>query len=149
MLFQLDMVRQWSIELAESCPADLAEKRAAPFNNTIRWQFGHILTVAERMLFQHPKQESMLPAAFSEWFEAGTSPDAWNETTPNLAELTTLLKDQHARLLAIRPEQFGERFDRPYYGFRSYGECAGFVVMHESLHLGKVEEMLRVLRGRP
>lgn len=38
--------------------------------------------------------------------------------------------------------------EKAMYGFTTYGECAGFVVVHEALHVGKMEEMLRVIRHR-
>ena len=148
MLFQLNMVREWCIEIAESCPEDIAEIQLDIFNNTIHWQIGHILTVAERMLFNYPQQSAFIPHTFTNWFEAGTRPDTWIDSPPSIKNLITRLKEQHARMLSIPPERFNNRLDKPYFGFNSFGECAGFVAIHEALHLGKIEEMLRVLRHR-
>lgn len=144
--FQLEMARSWCLDIAESCPADLADVQLEGFNNTIRWQLGHILTVAERMLFQVPIPASSLSSAYTKWFDSGSSPSDWIDQPPSKDELVVLLKRQQERFLAIPPAQFEVRLDPPFFGFASYGECAGFVIVHESFHAGKIDEMLRVIR---
>ncbi|WP_271755159.1 DinB family protein [Cohnella sp. JJ-181] len=146
--FQLEMSRNWYLDIAESCPADLADVQLDKFNNTIRWQLGHILTVAERMLFRAPFLTSSLPSAFTEWFDSGSRPSDWSDNPPTLKELISLLRRQQERLLAIPKEHFDVRLDPPFFGFASYGECAGFVIVHESFHAGKMEEMLRVIKQK-
>lgn len=146
LLFQLKMARDWCIEVAESCPQEMSEIKMDVFNNTIQWQVGHILTVAERMMFGLFEQSQNLPQSFAKWFEYGTKPADWTEPPPKLDELNHLLYEQQSRLLSIAPEQLEQRLEKPQYGFTSYGECAAFVAIHESLHVGKMEEMLRVLR---
>lgn len=146
LLFQLKMARDWSIEVAESCPDEMSEIQMNVFNNTIHWQVGHILTVAERMMFGLSEQSPFIPHAFATWFESGTRPTDWSENPPKLNELIQLLYEQQSRLLSIAPEQLEQRLDKPQYGFTTYGECAGFVAIHETLHVGKMEEMLRVIR---
>jgi hypothetical protein len=148
MLFQLKMARDWCIEVAESCPKELSEIKIDVFNNTIQWHAGHILTVAERMMFNFPQKTKHLSYAFTKWFEYGTRPTNWIEHPPKLEDLIVLLKEQQVRLLSITPEQFDYRFNKPFFGCKSYGECAGFVAIHETLHVGKMEEMLRVIRPK-
>ncbi|GMX65665.1 hypothetical protein Elgi_49360 [Paenibacillus elgii] len=41
--FQLNMSREWSIDVAELCPEELADIQLELFNNTIRWQVGRLL----------------------------------------------------------------------------------------------------------
>ncbi|MCR8644777.1 DinB family protein [Paenibacillus sp. N1-5-1-14] len=146
LLFQMKMARDWCIEVAESCPNELSVIQLDVFNNTIQWQVGHILTVTERMLFQYPGDTTLLPSNFTKWFESGTSPANWTEQPPSLNDLITLLYDQQTRLLAIPPEKFEEILTKPFFGFFRYGECAGFTILHETLHVGKMEEMIRLLR---
>jgi hypothetical protein len=148
MLFQLKLARDWSIEVAQSCPNEWADIQMNEFNNTIQWQAGHILTVAERMLFDYPNQTSFLPLTFTKWFESGTRPTDWIEHPPSLEELIILLNEQQIRILSITPEQFDIRFNKPLFGFASYGECASFAAIHETLHVGKMEEMIRLMRHR-
>lgn len=148
LLFQFKMARDWCIEVAESCPRELSEVQSDMFNNTIQWQVGHILTVTERMLFQATDFSSSLPRSFSEWFEAGTRPSEWTERPPGVAELVVRLKEQQARILDLAPDRFDQRLNKPFYGFTRYGECAAFATIHETLHIGKMEEMLRALSYR-
>lgn len=146
--FQLNMARNWCLDIADSCPAELADVQLEEFNNTIRWQLGHILTVAERMLFQVPFPSVSLPAAFTSWFDSGSKPSDWIDQPPSWNELISLLKRQLQRFHTIPPERFDIRLDPPFFGFATYGECAGFVIVHESFHAGKMDEMLRVVKQR-
>jgi hypothetical protein len=146
--FQLNMARDWCLDIAESCPVDLADVKLDEFSNTIRWQLGHIFTVAERMLFQFPFPSTSLPSAFTGWFDSGSKPSDWMDQPPAMNELILLLQRQQERFLAIPREQFDVHLDPPFFGFTSYGECAGFVIVHESFHAGKMDEMLRVVKQR-
>jgi len=65
-----------------------------------------------------------------------------------MKELISLLKRQRERFLAIPPEQFDIHLDPPFFGFASCGECAGFVLVHESFHVGKMDEMLRIVKQK-
>ncbi|MFD0589935.1 DinB family protein [Paenibacillus sp. GCM10027627] len=145
--FSLQMARDWCLDVLSDCPHELTDVLANPFRNTIRWQAGHMLTVAERMLFRYPDDDqNFLPISFSEWFESGTSPDNWTHQPPTLEELVSLLKEQQERISLISPEQFEVRQEPLHYGFASLGQCAGFVVVHEAFHVGKITEMIRVIK---
>jgi hypothetical protein len=147
--FQLNMAREWCLDVAQSCPPELADVQLEVFPNTIRWQLGHILTVAERMLFQFPfPSGGAIPPSFIKWFDSGSTPRAWADQSPSTAEIIERLKRQQERFLAITAEQFEVRLAPPFYGYSSYGECAGFVIVHESFHVGKIDEMLRVIKHR-
>jgi hypothetical protein len=146
--FQLDMARGWCLDIAESCPDDLADVQLNEFSNTLRWQLGHILTVAERMLVQAPFLSAALPSEFTGWFDSGSRPNDWIDQPPTMKELISLLKWQRERFLAITQEQFDVHLDPPFFGFTSYGECAGFVIVHESFHTGKMDEMMRILKQK-
>lgn len=148
MLMQLKLARDWCIKVAESCPKELAMIQLEEFNNTILWQVGHVLTAAERIMFSLEEQSTFLSEKFTHWFDYGTSPSEWNDEVPEMAELIHLLHQQRTRLLSIQPETFNNQLSQPKYGFTIYGECAGFVAVHEALHVGKMEEMLRVIRHK-
>ena len=69
--FSLQMARDWCIDVVSDCPTELVDVQVEPFQNTIRWHTGHILTVAERMLFRYPESDTgFLPVSFSAWFAA-------------------------------------------------------------------------------
>ncbi|WP_181907554.1 DinB family protein [Cohnella lupini] len=141
--YQLKMARDWCIEILEICPAESVDVQLKAFNNTIRWQTGHILSVAERMLFHVPPSTGMLPSAFTKWFDSGSRPSDWVEQPPSLTELITMLRSQQKRILDIAPEEFDSILDAPYYGFSNYGEIAGFVIVHEAFHVGQIVAMMR------
>jgi hypothetical protein len=147
LLYQLKMARDWSVEVAESCTEEMAVVQPDGFKNNIHWHIGHILTAAEYFLFEIPEKNPALPKSYKRWFGPDTSPADWKESIPSLLELISQLKEQQDRMLAIPPEQFENRLTQPVFGFSIFGECAAFVSIHETLHVGKMETMIQVLNN--
>jgi hypothetical protein len=85
------------------------------FNNTIHWHVGHVLTVAEQMMFGFPKKSTQLP-------------------------------DQSTRINEIPAESFNQRLKTPFLGQETFGELANFAIFHESIHLGQMQAMKRVIK---
>ncbi|CAH0346632.1 DinB family protein [Bacillus sp. CECT 9360] len=142
---QFELARGWCIEVAESVPEEIVHVQPAGFNNTIQWHIGHILTVTEYFMLDISKKMSYLPANYSELFVPGTKPAEWKGDVPTANELITQLKDQLVRLQQIPAGHLNELLEKPLFGFETYGECAGFALLHEALHIGKMKEMKRVI----
>jgi uncharacterized damage-inducible protein DinB len=123
-----------------------AEVQPEGFNNTIRWQVGHVLTVAEQFMFGFPKKSTHLPANYMELFATGTSPAAWQGDVPHLQELIVQLQDQIARIKEIPAESFNQRLKTPFLGQETFGELTNFAIFHESIHLGQIQAMKRVIK---
>jgi hypothetical protein len=83
-------------------------------NNSILWHAGHCVVTVERLCVVPALgtgQVAAYPAGWFETFGAGSQPatiTAW----PTLAEVTTLLRDQHDRLLGILKTLRQERMDQ-------------------------------------
>lgn len=86
-----------------------------------------------------------LPDNYVALFETGTKPADWNGDIPDVNTLIAQLKDQLQRLKQIPPRQLQERIEKPFFGLETFGELAGFVNVHEAIHIGKIEEMKRVI----
>lgn len=142
---QLETVRSWTIEVAQSIPEEIVHTVPEGFNNNLLWQVGHVLASTEYFLFDLPEKEIHLPNDHYELFGSGTSPGEWNGDVPKIAQLITDLENQSERMKQISNEQLRQPLPAPKHGFQTAGDCAGFSVMHEALHVGKIEEMQRLL----
>lgn len=97
---QLVFVRQATLKTMEGVSEELADRIPDGFRNSIRWQFGHIYTVLERLAFKAVRLELNLPQGYKDMFEYGTLPPAASGVVavPSLSELRDLLSGQPKRI---------------------------------------------------
>ena len=132
------------VELEEG----IADVQPEGFNNSIRWHVGHVLTVAEQFMFGFPKKSTHLPANYMELFSTGTIPAVWQGDVPHLQELIVQLQDQIARIKEIPAESFNQRLKTPFLGQETFGELTNFAIFHESIHLGQIQAMKRIINAQ-
>lgn len=142
---QFEIARGWSLELSESVSKEILTLKPDGFNNSILWQIGHIVTSTEYFFFEIPDNMNHLPAKYYELFGSGTNPNHWDVDIPTVEELIAQMKEQLVRIQQIPAIRLNETLHTPIHGFQTIGDCASFSVLHEALHIGKIEEMERVL----
>jgi len=141
-LGQLRLVRSITLGALDGVTEELADAEPPGFPNTIRWQFGHILTVHETIVTHFAGDPPGLDGSIFRLFANGTRPADWSQTPPTLPELRRLLEDQceqvcrnyAARLddMAIKP------FRRLGHSLRTLGELFTFSMHHEGIHVGQI-----------
>jgi hypothetical protein len=142
---QIELAREWTIEVSESIQQDIVSVKPIGFNNTIHWQVGHILTMTEYFIYTIPDQINHLPDNYMELFGSNTSPDDWKEYIPTVDILVIQLREQLMRIKEIPASKFNQALKKPIHRFATFGDSAVFSVIHEALHIGKIEEMERVI----
>lgn len=142
---QFEMTREYFIKFIGSVSKEQAEVQPVGFNNTIHWHTGHVLTVAEQTMFGFPHVTTHLPANYIELFGNGTKPADWMGKVPTMDELTAQLKVQLVRLQQIPVEQLNNTLETPFLGCETFGELAGFTLMHEAAHMGQIHAMKRII----
>lgn len=140
-----ETARRFFIKNVEALDESILHVQPEGFNNSIHWHVGHVLTVAEQFVFGFPKKSNNLPANYLELFGNGTKPADWNEDVPSVKDLTAQLKDQIKRIKEIPANSFDHKLPEPFLGQETVGELTSFAVFHEALHLGKIQEMKRVI----
>ncbi|AZU60059.1 DinB family protein [Neobacillus mesonae] len=140
-----ETARKFFIKNVEALDESILHVQPEGFNNSIHWHVGHVLTVAEQFVFGFPKKSNNLPANYLELFGNGTKPADWNEDVPSVKDLTAQLKDQIKRIKEIPANSFDHKLPEPFLGQETVGELTSFAVFHEALHLGKIQEMKRVI----
>ncbi|MDN4525011.1 DinB family protein [Fictibacillus fluitans] len=138
---QFSMARNWTIELAEDLTEEIANMQPEGFNNTIKWQLGHIIGAAEYFMRILPGNQAELPVLYQELFSPGTRPSEWKSEPPHLSEITIELKKQLERINKISPEQLKETLKEPVHHFNTVADSASFCVLHESVHVGQIQIM--------
>lgn len=142
-----EIARDRFVKALDGLDESLVDVQPDGFNNTIHWQAGHVLTVAEQFMFGFPKKSANLPANYMEFFGSGTKPADWKEGVPSVQELSEQLKEQIKRIKEIPAERFNERLKSPFLGLETFGEVANFGVFHEALHLGQIQAIKRVIEA--
>ncbi|MEH7093491.1 DinB family protein [Neobacillus vireti] len=145
LLKSFELTRSKLVRNVETLNEANTDVQPVGFNNTIHWHVGHVLTVAEQVMFGFPKKSTSLPANYMELFATGTKPADWQGEVPSIQELAEQLKDQIKRIKGIPAESFSERLKTPFLGQETYGELANFAIFHEANHLGQIQAMNRVI----
>jgi uncharacterized damage-inducible protein DinB len=141
------LARERFIKAVDELDEASADVQPKGFNNTIHWHVGHVLTVAEQFMFGFPKKSTKLPANYMELFASGTSPADWQGDVPSVQELIVQLQDQITRIKEIPAESFNQKLKTPFLGQETFGELTNFAIFHESIHLGQIQAMKRVINA--
>jgi uncharacterized damage-inducible protein DinB len=148
LLFKsFELTRGRFVQTVDALDQGIVDVQPQGFNNTIHWHVGHVLTVSEQMMFGFPKKSTILPANYLKLFATGTKPADWKGEVPSVQELTAQLIEQAQRIKDIPAESFSEKLKTPFLGQETYGELANFAIFHESLHLGQIQAMKRVIEA--
>lgn len=148
LLFKnMELTRGFFLKKISELKEEIMDVKPEGFNNTIHWHIGHVLTSAEQFMFGYPKNSTSLPANYIELFATGTKPSDWKGEIPSISELTAQLKDQLVRMKEIPVERFSEKLQTPFLGQETFGEISNFSLFHESIHLGQIQAMNRVIEA--
>ncbi|SEN74988.1 DinB family protein [Lihuaxuella thermophila] len=148
LIAQFEMFRGRMYQLLETVSETAADQQPAGFNNTIRWNTGHILTVTDRFFGLN-----MLPENYKELFWAGTKPADWTGNAPSLETLLSQLREQEARIKETIPERLDEKLPQPIQfpnGFQltTISEVLAFNNVHEGIHTGYMNALKRAIEGQ-
>lgn len=118
------------------------------FNNTIRWNVGHIYVNSE-MLTQKaiPSYEIVHP----EWislFVSGTKPNDWDMEPPTSDELVSALQEQTERIKAVLDQNLSTILEESMsignlHEMKTVEALVQFMVWHEGVHAGIIHALNR------
>lgn len=114
------------------------------FNNSIRWNVGHLIYDQEVWFHYLIEDQMDVPASYEEFFGFGTSPATWTKEPPAWAELLEELSTQPERLKS----KFAGRLDEPLAKateaeMSTIGEVIPRTLYHEGLHQGAILALLK------
>ncbi|WP_029192591.1 DinB family protein [Paenibacillus harenae] len=125
------------------------DKQPEGFNNTIRWNVGHMIYWMDKYSTLSFGSPSAIPDSYDTLFNSGTKPLDWTFAPPSKEELVETLAAQLSRLSELTPEMLGEKLSTPYalgpFHFDTAGELFNFALIHEAIHLGTISSQVKVL----
>lgn len=139
ILHHMATVRGITEQTIKRIPEEVSDLIPEGFNNNIRWNFGHIAFVQEKLVFGILGEEMNIPKDYEQFFGAGTKPAEWQETPPSLTEIVEILTEQKTRIKDFLPGRLHEKLPTPFTNrggvtFYTVGEAFLFSFYHEALH---------------
>lgn len=149
MIATATSVRQIGLQQIPLIPEELLDIQSPAFSNTLRWNIGHIVFCFQHFLSIGLPYQSDLPASYSTLFQPGTKPSDWTTTPPSKDELIHYLSVQLDLLSSVTPSELEAALPAPItmgpFQFTTVGEVFNFALMHESIHLGILSSMVKVV----
>lgn len=151
LLNQIEVVRSITLKVLEDLTEEEADLMPPGFNNTIRWNLGHILIVQDQLARHFAGIEGQLPAEYITLFNNGTKPADWQTSPPSLTELAQHLKAQTLSIRENLTERLDELATKPFHrlGFKmeTIGEILNFSIHHEGVHFGIINGLRHAIQG--
>ncbi|MBY6036614.1 DinB family protein [Fictibacillus nanhaiensis] len=143
LLTQFEIIRAISTKSIVSITDEMADEIPDGYRNSIRWNLGHILAVADAFLFNFAEIPMYLSEDHYEMFKSGSKPADWNTEPPTLNELSTMFKEQMDHMKKhLEGRSFDEKTPNTFnlYGNpqETLGEVVNFCLYHEGFHLGLI-----------
>lgn len=118
------------------------------FNNTIRWNIGHIFVLMETLT---QKAITTYEPEHSEWipiFSPGTNPEKWEVEPPTMEELVNALKNQPERIKAALEGNLQNVLAEPMsigkiHQMDTVEAIVQFFIWHEGVHSGIIHALNR------
>lgn len=146
LLFQVKTSRQWILDTFEKVSEEDMMKIPEGFKNNIHWQLGHVAGMMELPTAALTDSKTDDGKRYQKYFGYGTSPEDFDDDTPTLDEIKALLEGQVPRLDDITEEGLEEDLPREFMGMTKRYEQLSFMILHESLHAGKIQEMTKFIK---
>ncbi|NHM32998.1 DinB family protein [Neobacillus terrae] len=140
-------VRGITMEILNSIPEELTDVVPEGFNNSVRWNAGHIL-LDQYLWFYHKINDEMPLNEFSAFFGYGTSPKDWKDldSIPSMETIKQLMEEQPSLLINTFENRFEEKLLSPSeHGITTIGDVIARTLYHEGMHTGTLIAMKRKL----
>lgn len=152
-IFQhMETVRGITEQSIRRIPEELSDIVPQGFNNSIRWNLGHIVYIQEKITIGLLGEKMSLPNQYERLFAAGTKPADWNEIPPSFDEISQELAAQKSRLRESLNGRLDEKLLAPFINrmgitFSTVGECLLFSFYHEALHMETIKHLYRFIKS--
>ncbi|WP_077213098.1 DinB family protein [Bacillus dakarensis] len=146
-----DTVRAITEQSISRIREDIVDLVPEGFNNSIRWNFGHIAFIQERLVFAALGEKMSLPEEYEQFFAAGTKPADWKGTPPSLDDISSQLSQQKVRIKEYLQGRLDQELPEPFtnkagISFYTVGESFLFSFYHEALHMENIKKIYRFIK---
>ncbi|WLR51025.1 DinB family protein [Bacillus tianshenii] len=114
------------------------------FNNSIRWNAGHVIVIAESVLSHSEAYNKVMPEQFREYFGMGTSPADWKYDPPTVEEIEEVSTKQLQSIQELLKEQteLTKPFEIRGTSFTKLNDVLAFLSFHEGMHFTTMKTYL-------
>jgi uncharacterized damage-inducible protein DinB len=148
-LEQLQFFRGFTLNNLQKLKKEHADIQPAGFSNTLRWNYAHILTAYDGLMFQLSGKGSKLDPRFFEFFGGGTKPSEWKTEAPSLEKIAGELEKQGKLLVETFQNSLDEKLvhSKEIAGIKleTVRDALTFCLWHEGLHQGVINGLTRVV----
>jgi hypothetical protein len=146
----MDTVRGITEQTLKRIPENISDIVPKGFNNNIRWNFGHIAFIQEKLVFGVLGEKLSLPKEYEQLFSAGTKPADWKGIPPSFAEISLILTEQKSRIRESHQERLYDKLPIPFTNrggitFYTVGETLLYSFYHEALHIETINNLYRMI----
>ena len=149
----METVRGITEKSIKRIPEEMADIIPEGFNNSIRWNLGHIAYVQEKLVFGISGEMMNVPMNYERLFGAGTKPAEWTEPPPSFKEIAAVLTGQKSRIKTFLHGRLDQKLPRPYTNrsgitFYTTGEAFLYGFYHEALHMETINRIYRSISSK-
>ncbi|WP_156290060.1 DinB family protein [Oceanobacillus salinisoli] len=142
----VEKVREITENSLKRIPEEYADIVPKGFNNNIRWNFGHIAFVQDKLTYSVLGEDIQVPKEFETYFRPKTKPADWEGTPPTFSEISAVLAEQKGRIRETIKGRLEEKLPTPFTNsagvtFYTVGETLLFSCFHEGLHLESIKKI--------
>lgn len=144
-------VRQLVLQQVQAIPEENFDMQPQPYNNTLRWNVGHIIYWMDLCMSLGFSKASAIPDNYASFFNSGTTPANWTGSPPSKDELIEQLVLQLNVISELAPDRLEASLAAPLQlgplTFHRAGELLNFVLIHEGMHLATCGCLLKSIQG--
>jgi hypothetical protein len=147
-LNQLKFTRSYTLGHLGKSNIEAWDAQPTGFNNTIRWNAGHIFVTMETLVQKVVEGYEVVNPEWIPLFVPGSSPEGWEGKIPSNEELLTALKEQPTHIVKALEGNLGKTLKEPMsigrlHTMETAEAIVQFVIWHEGVHAGMINALNR------
>ena len=148
-LNQLKFTRIYTLGRLVKPKTEAWDAQPTGFNNTIRWNAGHIYITMETLIQKAVEGYELVNPEWIELFVSGSSPDIWEDNVPSTEELLAALEEQPGRIVNALEGKLTNTLQEPMsigplHTMVTVEAIVQFAVWHEGVHAGMINALNRL-----
>lgn len=146
---QFRELREQTLSLAESVSPDLIDIVPSGFNNSIRWNLGHILVAWDHGIFPKINESRRIPQKYHFMFPKGSRPSAWTEEPPAYEEIVSRLRSQVDEIITASDGKLNDLVAQPFLRVKYVRGMFTFHLREEEHHLNCMRRIIAAAGSAP
>jgi len=146
---QLKFTRIYTLGRLVKSKEEAWDAQPTGFNNTIRWNAGHIFVTMETLIQKAVEGYEPVRPEWISLFVSGSGPNDWEGNAPSTEELLTALEEQPERVVKALEGKLSNTLQEPMsigplHTMVTVEAVVQFAVWHEGVHAGMINALNRL-----